>query len=99
MVAQEFNEMWVVDLKGNARTSGERRRQEGGNIFDDKIRVGVAIYFLVRKQGADGFKVFYDVVGDYARAAAKIDFIKGSVYFQVMGRYSPGYLWHTWVSG
>ena len=24
---------------------------------------------------------------------------EGSVYFQVMGRYSPGNLWHTWVSG
>ena len=43
VVAEEFNELWVIDLKGNARTSGERRRQEGGNIFDDKIRVGVAI--------------------------------------------------------
>ena len=56
VVAEEFNELWVIDLKGNARTSGERRRQEGGNIFDDKIRVGVAIYFLVRRKGADGFQ-------------------------------------------
>ena len=29
----EFSDVWVIDLKGNARTSGERRRQEGGNIF------------------------------------------------------------------
>ena len=36
VVAQEFNELWAVDLKGNARTSGERRRQEGGNVFDDQ---------------------------------------------------------------
>ena len=27
VVAQEFNELWAIDLKGNARTSGERRRQ------------------------------------------------------------------------
>jgi predicted helicase len=39
-VLLEFNEIWIVDLKGNARTSGERRRQEGGNIFNDEIRVG-----------------------------------------------------------
>ena len=51
-VAKEFNELWVIDLKGNARTSGERRRREGGNIFEDKIRVGVAIYFLVRRKEA-----------------------------------------------
>ena len=30
VVAQEFNELWVLDLKGNARTSGERRQREAG---------------------------------------------------------------------
>ena len=49
VVGEEFNELWVIDLKGNARTSGERRRQEGGNVFADKIRVGIAVYFLVRR--------------------------------------------------
>ena len=76
VVADEFNELWVIDLKGNARTSGERRRQEGGNIFDDKIRVGVAIYFLVRRQGAGGFKLYYNVVDDYAKSPSKVDYIK-----------------------
>ncbi len=76
VVAQEFNELWVVDLKGNARTSGERRRQEGGNVFDDKIRVGVAIYFLVRRKGSSGFRVFYDAVGDSVRAGEKVGYIK-----------------------
>jgi predicted helicase len=46
-MASEFNEIWIVDLKGNARTSGERRRQEGGNVFDDQIRVGIAVYFCI----------------------------------------------------
>ena len=75
VVSEEFSELWVLDLKGNARTSGERRRQEGGNVFDDKIRVGVAIYFLVRRAGHEGFKVYYDAVGDYARSFEKIGFI------------------------
>ena len=76
-VAKEFNELWVIDLKGNARTSGERRRKEGGNIFEDKIRVGIAIYFLVRRKGSDEFKLFYNVVDDYAKSPAKIDYIRG----------------------
>ena len=80
VVAQEFNELWAVDLKGNARTSGERRRQEGGNVFDDKIRVGVAIYFLVRKQGVDGFKVYYNAVDDYAKSPDKVDYIKDKAF-------------------
>ena len=62
VVAQEFNELWVIDLKGNARTSGERRQREAGNVFDDKIRVGVAVYFLVRREGLDGFRVFYNAI-------------------------------------
>ncbi len=76
VVAEEFNELWVLDLKGNARNSGERRRQEGGNVFDDKIRVGIAIYFLVRRAGHEGFKVYYHAVGDYARSFEKIGFIR-----------------------
>ena len=80
VVAQEFNELWVVDLKGNARTSGERRRQEGGNIFDDKIRVGIAIYFLVRRKGSSSFRVFYDSVGDYVRAGEKVGYINDRTF-------------------
>ena len=76
VIAEEFNELWAVDLKGNARTSGERRRQEGGNIFYNKIRVGVAIYFLVRRKGMDGFKVFYNAVDDYAKAFEKITYVR-----------------------
>ena len=80
IVAQEFNELWVLDMKGNARTSGERRRREGGNVFDDKIRVGVAIYFLVRRQEAEGFRVFYNVVDDYTKSPDKIDYIKDKAF-------------------
>ena len=76
VIAEEFNELWAIDLKGNARTSGERRRQEGGNVFDDKIRVGVAVYFLVRRKGLDGFKVFYNDVRPYLKAPDKVDYIK-----------------------
>ena len=79
VVAEEFNELWVVDLKGNARTNGERRRQEGGNVFSDKIRVGVAIYFLVRRKGLDGFRVFYNAVDDYSKAFDKIAYVNGKV--------------------
>ena len=76
VVADEFNELWAIDLKGNARTSGERRRREGGNIFDDKIRVGIAIYFLVRKKDLHCFKILYNVTGDYAKFSDKVEYIR-----------------------
>lgn len=74
-IAQEFNEVRIVDLKGNARTSGERRRAEGGNVFGDQIRVGIAIWFCVRKQGVRGCKILYETVRDHARSDEKLDFI------------------------
>ncbi|WP_395668531.1 type ISP restriction/modification enzyme [Rhodoferax sp.] len=75
VIASEFNEIWVVDLKGNARTSGERRRREAGNVFDDQIRVGVAIWFCVKNPKLKGCKIKYQAVSDYAKAQQKIDFI------------------------
>ena len=76
VIAEEFNELWAIDLKGNARTSGERRRKEAGNIFQDKIRVGVAIYFLVRKSKGRSFRFLYDAVDDYAKASEKLNYVK-----------------------
>ena len=76
VISQEFNELHIIDLKGNARTSGERRRKEGGNIFSDLIRVGVAVYFLVKKEGENGFKVYYNVINDYEKAEEKKEYLK-----------------------
>ena len=78
VVAKEFNELWVLDLKGNARTSGERRQREAGNVFDDKIRVGVAVYFLVRRQGLSGFRIFYHAIDDYVRSRDKVNYVKNT---------------------
>ncbi|HET9835081.1 MAG TPA: type ISP restriction/modification enzyme [Rhodanobacteraceae bacterium] len=74
-LAQEFNEAWIIDLKGNARTSGERRRREAGNIFEDKIRVGIAVWFCVKKHGTHGLRIFYDAARDYAKSEEKRDFL------------------------
>jgi predicted helicase len=75
IVADEFSEIWVIDLKGYARTSGERRRREGGNIFNDQIRVGVAVSFWVKKKSVRGCRIFYEAVRDFARAEEKLDFL------------------------
>jgi predicted helicase len=74
-VAEDFSEAWIIDLKGNARTSGERRRREGGNIFQDKIKVGVAIAFFVRKRAKQAFRVHYLAVDDYVREDDKREFV------------------------
>jgi predicted helicase len=74
-VAQEFAEIWIVDLKGDARTSGEARRQQGGNVFSDQIRVGVAICLLVKTADTKGCRIRYTAVRDYAKADEKREFV------------------------
>ena len=87
VVAEEFNEIWIVDTKGNARNSGERRRQEGGNVFSDKIKVGIAVYFLIRNQEAQGFKIFYNALKDYAKAEEKQQyFLENTLHKLKIGR-------------
>jgi predicted helicase len=78
IVAQEFNEIWIIDLKGNATTSGEQRKKEGGNIFSDLIRVGVSVYFLIKNGKDTGCKLFYNAVQDYARAIEKKEYLRAN---------------------
>lgn len=80
VVQQEFNEIYIIDLKGNAYTSGERRRREGGNVFSDQIRVGVALYFLVRKEGAQGCRIFYNCVPDYLKSQDKKAYLRDNKF-------------------
>ncbi len=72
-LAQDFTKIYHIDLKGNARTSGERRRKEGGNIFDDQIRVGVGITFFIKKsETISGYaEVWLYSVDDYLKAREK----------------------------
>ena len=65
-----------LDFKGDARTSGERRRREGGNIFGDQIKVGIAISFFVKKHGTTGCRVSYQAVRDHAKLDEKVDFLR-----------------------
>ena len=72
-LAQDFTKICHIDLKGNARTSGERRRKEGGNVFDDQIRVGVGITFFIKKADVTTHQaeVWIYSIDDYLKAQEK----------------------------
>ena len=74
-VASEFQDIYVYDLRGNQRTSGEQSRQEGGKVFGSGSRAGVAILLLVKRPGpvTDLASVRYYDVGDYLSREAKLD--------------------------
>ena len=72
-LAQDFSKIYHFDLKGNARTAGERRRKEGGNVFDDQIRVGIGISIFMRIAGEKSrqTEVWLYSVDDYLGARDK----------------------------
>ena len=53
-LASGFGAIYHLNLKGDAHTSSDRRRREGGNIFQDAIRVGVGITILVKRRSSAG---------------------------------------------
>lgn len=98
VVADEFNYIYIIDLKGNARTSGERRQREGGNIFSNQIRVGVAVYFLIRKEGEQGCQIFYTTIDDYIKAEAKKGFLRDNKFKNLSFEHIQPDKKHHWIN-
>lgn len=78
-LAQEFDKIFVFNLRGNQRTSGELSRREGGKIFGGGSRTPIAITILVKypKARATGHcEIHYHDIGDYLDRNAKLKIIK-----------------------
>ena len=72
-LTREFHHIYVYDLRGNSRTSGELARREGGNVFD--VRVGVAIILLVKQPGPISTgrgTISYHDIGEYLSRDEKL---------------------------
>ncbi len=74
----EFNHLYIFNLRGDARTSGEQRRKEGGNIFDTGSRTPIAVSILV-KDGSDNHEIYYHDIGDYIKRDNKLLIIQNSI--------------------
>jgi predicted helicase len=73
----DFSKIYHINLKGNARTTGEQRRRESGNVFDDLIRVSVGITFFVRQKSHTGkTEIFVYSVDDYLKSIEKRKFLE-----------------------
>lgn len=79
---KEFSSIYVFNLRGNQRTSGELSRKEGGKIFGSGSRTPIAITILVKKPNFNGkATINYHDIGDYLTREQKLAIIKdfGSV--------------------
>ncbi len=77
-VAQDFSHLYVLNLRGNARTSGETFRKEGGKIFDSGSRATIAIIFFVKDTSVpNNNTIHYYDIGDYLKREAKLNKLAG----------------------
>ena len=77
-IEREFSSIWVFNLRGNQRTSGELSRKEGGKIFGSGSRTPIAITILVKNPKAknERAKIYYHDIGDYLSREEKLARIK-----------------------
>ena len=73
-LAEEFSDIYVFHLRGNARTSGETRRKEKDNVFGVGSRAPIAISLLVKNpQAAEHGRIFFHDIGDYLTREDKLE--------------------------
>lgn len=79
-LTEEFNSIYVFDLRGNQRTQGEQSRKEGGKIFGSGSRAPVAITLLVRNPDSEEHgAIYYHDIGDYLTREEKLSVVRASV--------------------
>ncbi len=97
ITAEQFCDVYIIDFKGDARTSGEPRKREGDNIFENAIKVGIAISFLVRNSSKASCAIHYAAVNDYAKLDEKQAFIAGKTLGDIAFETIKPDSKHNWV--
>lgn len=74
---REFSSIYIFNLRGNQRTSGELSRKEGGKIFGSGSRTPIAITILVKKPKAsdEAARIYYHDIGDYLSREEKLNIL------------------------
>ena len=74
---KEFTTIYVFNLRGNQRTSGELSRKEGGKIFGSGSRTPISITLLVKNPEVESEKatIHYHDIGDYLDQKEKLKII------------------------
>ena len=79
----EFYTLYVFNLRGNCRTSGTLRKEEGGNVFGLGSRTPIALTLLVKKPTTEQqkAKIYYHEIGSFLTREQKLAELKrlGSV--------------------
>ncbi|MDO8893358.1 type ISP restriction/modification enzyme, partial [Nitrosomonas sp.] len=73
-LVEEFSNIYVFHLRGNARTAGELRRKEKDNVFGMGSRAPIAISLLVKNPNtAQQSQIYFHDIGDYLSQIDKLE--------------------------
>lgn len=72
---EDFNHLYIFNMRGNALGLGEIRKKEGGNVFGAGTRTSVAVSILV-KDDSDNHELYYYDIGDYLSQKDKLKIIE-----------------------
>jgi predicted helicase len=80
ILENEFSRIWVFNLRGNQRTSGELSRKEGGKIFGSGSRTPITITLLVKNPNdiTEKASIHYRDIGDYLSRDEKLAIVNKS---------------------
>ena len=75
---KEFTTIYILNLRGNARTQGELRRKEAGNVFGGGSRTPITITLLVKNPIIKNktATIFYHEIEDYLSKEEKLNYVK-----------------------
>ena len=74
---REFSNLYIFHLRGNARTSGEQRRKEKGNVFGEGTRTPISINVFVKDTGAAKHgQIYFHDIGDYLDQKEKLSIVR-----------------------
>lgn len=76
-IYEEFDYIYTINMKGNARTSGDERQRQAGNVFRDTVKVGIAISFFI-KTGENKSELYYSEVADCMKSNDKLKWLANS---------------------
>jgi len=76
-LVEEYSQLYILNLRGNQRTSGEESRREGGQTFGSGSRTPIAISIMVKDPNQTGpCDLRYYDIGDYISRDEKLNHVQ-----------------------
>jgi len=93
IVGREFQEIHIIDLKGDIRKATD---EQGGNVFN--IMTGVAIAFFIKDVKQKQSKIFYHNIGDFLSGEEKLERLRNQKFEDLEFELVKPDKKHNWIN-